>query len=156
MELFERELHLTQLEDHLRQAAAGHGRVVLVGGEAGVGKTSLVDEFSRLAAAGVAGVLQKSCDALSIPGPLGPIRDLPPVRRGPRVSTRAHPAGLTRREAEVLALVDAGLRNAEIADRLYVTSKTVSHHLSAIYAKLGVATRTDAVRAASQRGITAP
>ena len=38
--------HLAQLEEHLRQAAAGHGRVVLVGGEAGVGKTSLVDGFS--------------------------------------------------------------------------------------------------------------
>jgi predicted ATPase len=43
MELLEREPHLEQLEEHLRQAAAGHGRVVLVGGEAGVGKTALVD-----------------------------------------------------------------------------------------------------------------
>jgi DNA-binding CsgD family transcriptional regulator len=84
------------------------------------------------------------------------VHDLPPLRRGPRVSTRENPAGLTRREAEVLALVAAGLRNAEIADRLYVTPKTVSHHVTAIFAKLGVATRTEAVRAASQLGITAP
>ena len=47
MELLEREQHLDQLEEHLRQAAAGHGRLVLVGGEAGVGKTTLVDEFCR-------------------------------------------------------------------------------------------------------------
>jgi ATP/maltotriose-dependent transcriptional regulator MalT len=84
------------------------------------------------------------------------VRDLPPVRRGPRASTQAHPAGLTRREAEVLALVASGLRNAEIAERLFLTPNTVGHHLSAIYAKLGVASRTEAVRAASQLGITAP
>ena len=83
------------------------------------------------------------------------VHDLPTVRRGPRASTRAHPAGLTQREAEVLVLVAAGLRNAEIAERLYLTPKTVSHHLSAIYAKLGVETRIEAAHAASQLGILA-
>jgi DNA-binding CsgD family transcriptional regulator len=82
------------------------------------------------------------------------VRDLPTVRRGPRATTRAHPSGLTQREAEVLALVAAGLRNAEIAERLYLTPKTVSHHLSAIYAKLGVETRIEAVQVAAQRGMT--
>ena len=62
---------------------------------------------------------------------------------------------MTQREAEVLALVAAGLRNAEIAERLYLTPKTVSHHLSAIYAKLGVETRIEAAHAASQLGIIA-
>jgi DNA-binding CsgD family transcriptional regulator len=84
------------------------------------------------------------------------VHDLPVLRRGPRATTRAHPAGLTQREAEVLALLAAGLRNAEIAERLYLTPKTVSHHLSAIYAKLGVATRIEAARAASQLGIVPP
>ena len=65
----------------------------------------------------------------------------------------ANPAGLTQREAEVLALLAEGLRNAEIAERLFLTPKTVSHHLSAIYAKLGVSSRTEAARAASQFGI---
>jgi DNA-binding CsgD family transcriptional regulator len=83
------------------------------------------------------------------------VHDLPALRRGPRATTRAHPAGLTRREAEVLALVAAGLRNAEIAERLYLTPKTVSHHLSAIYAKHGVETRIEAALAASQLGIVA-
>ena len=78
MELLERKEHLDQLEQHLRQAAAGHGRVVLVGGEAGVGKTALVDEFCRRVA-GVAPALRASCDALSTPGPLGPVRDLAPA-----------------------------------------------------------------------------
>ena len=78
MELLEREQHLDQLEEHLRQAAAGHGRLVLVGGEAGVGKTALVDAFCRRVA-GTAAVLRTSCDALSTPGPLGPVRDLAPA-----------------------------------------------------------------------------
>ena len=81
------------------------------------------------------------------------VRDLPTVRRGPRATTRAHPGGLTQREAEVLALVAVGLRNAEIAERLYLTPKTVSHHLSAIYSKLGVETRIEAAQAAAQLGI---
>src|SRR5215204_2861359 len=84
------------------------------------------------------------------------VRDLPTLRRGPRATTRSHPAGLTQREAEVLTLVAAGLRNAEIAERLYLTPKTVSHHLSAIYAKLGVDTRIEAAQAASQLGMVAP
>jgi DNA-binding CsgD family transcriptional regulator len=82
--------------------------------------------------------------------------DLPVLRRGPRATTRAHPAGLTQREAEVLALIAAGLRNVEIAERLYLTPKTVSHHLSAIYAKLGVESRIEAAHAASQLGIVVP
>ena len=78
MELLEREQHLDQLGEHLRQAAAGHGRLVLVGGEAGVGKTTLVEAFCRQVAA-TAAVLRTSCDALSTPGPLGAVRDLAPA-----------------------------------------------------------------------------
>ena len=54
------------------------------------------------------------------------------VRRGPRVATRENPAGMTARELEVLVLVAEGLRNAEIAQRLFVSEKTVGHHVSAI------------------------
>jgi DNA-binding CsgD family transcriptional regulator len=84
------------------------------------------------------------------------VRDLPVRRRGPQAATRSHPAGLTRREAEVLALIALGLRNAEIAERLFLTPKTVRHHVTAIYAKLGVNTRVEAARAASQIGIHLP
>jgi DNA-binding CsgD family transcriptional regulator len=82
------------------------------------------------------------------------VRDLPTVRRGPRASTRANPAGLTQREMEVLLLLADGLRNAEIAEQLYLAPKTVRHHVSAILGKLGVETRIEAARAASQLGIT--
>ncbi len=75
------------------------------------------------------------------------------IPRGPRPSTQQHPAGLTRREAEVLDLVAAGLSNREIANRLYLSPKTVEHHVSSILTKLHVSTRLDAIRSAEQRGL---
>lgn len=75
------------------------------------------------------------------------------VRRGPRPSTRANPAGLTRREVEVLRHLAAGLRNAEIADRLYLSPKTIERHVSSILAKLNVATRTEAAQRAGELGV---
>jgi ATP/maltotriose-dependent transcriptional regulator MalT len=81
------------------------------------------------------------------------VRDVPSVRRGPRASTRASPAGLTTREVEVLTLLADGLRNAEIAERLYLTPKTVRHHVSAILGKLGVEKRTEAARTATKLGL---
>ena len=75
------------------------------------------------------------------------------LARGPRPATRVNPANLTARETEVLALVTEGLRNADIARRLFVSPKTVDHHVSAILAKLGVRTRGEAARAATRLGI---
>lgn len=67
------------------------------------------------------------------------------IPRGERAATRAHPAGLTVRQADVLALVTEGLSNAEIADRLFISPKTVEHHVSAVFAKLGVDNRAQAI-----------
>jgi DNA-binding NarL/FixJ family response regulator len=78
------------------------------------------------------------------------VRRLP---RRPRQATAANPAGLTARELEVLALLAADLRNAEIAARLHISEKTVDHHVSAILAKLGVRSRREAARVAAERPI---
>jgi DNA-binding NarL/FixJ family response regulator len=75
------------------------------------------------------------------------------VQRGPRPSTRANPGGLTDRELEVLALVSDGLTNAEIAGRLFLSEKTVGHHVSAILRKLEVRTRGEASAEAARLGI---
>ena len=58
--------------------------------------------------------------------------------------TPASPAGLTVREVGVLRLVAQGLSNAEIAEQLVISPRTVNTHLTSIYAKLGVDSRTAA------------
>jgi DNA-binding NarL/FixJ family response regulator len=64
----------------------------------------------------------------------------------PPVPTRAPHDDLTPRECEVLRLVAAGLTNAQVAERLIVTPRTVNAHLTAIYSKLGVPSRAGAIR----------
>jgi DNA-binding NarL/FixJ family response regulator len=59
---------------------------------------------------------------------------------------------LTRRESEILALLAHHLSNPEIGERLFVSPKTVEHHVSAILGKLEVATRDEAVLEARRRG----
>lgn len=62
---------------------------------------------------------------------------------------------LTAREAEVLGLVAQGLSNRQIGERLFISGKTVSVHVSNVLAKLGVSTRTEAVTVAHRRGLAA-
>lgn len=71
-----------------------------------------------------------------------------PIPRGPSRSTKANPAGLTDRQLEVLGLMVHGLSNGEISEELFVSKKTVEHHVSAIYSKLGVRTRARAIAVA--------
>jgi len=75
-----------------------------------------------------------------------------PVPRGPRPTTRSNPRGLTEREWEITRLLALGLSNAEIADRLVVSPKTVGHHVSAVLAKLAVRRRAEVATAMSQVG----
>lgn len=62
-------------------------------------------------------------------------------------------AGLTSREAEVLTLIASGASNGQIARRLVLSDKTVRNHISNVYAKLGVATRAEALARAQELGL---
>jgi DNA-binding NarL/FixJ family response regulator len=75
------------------------------------------------------------------------------IARGPRPTTRANPVGLSDREVQVLILVTDGLRNAEIAERLVVSTRTVDHHVSAVLAKLGARSRLEASQKAAALGL---
>jgi DNA-binding CsgD family transcriptional regulator/tetratricopeptide (TPR) repeat protein len=97
--------------------------------------------FERLGAAPAALALRKQMRASGM-------RSVP---RGARTSTQRHPHGLTRRETEILALLSDGLRNAVIARRLFISTKTVDHHVSAILTKLGVPSRAEAIAMAHRR-----
>lgn len=72
--LLEREALLAVLGEHGRSAAEGRGRTVLVSGEAGVGKTALLERFAGELSSGR--VLWGGCEALATPRPLGPLHDI--------------------------------------------------------------------------------
>jgi DNA-binding CsgD family transcriptional regulator/tetratricopeptide (TPR) repeat protein len=75
--------------------------------------------------------------------------------RGGRRSTLVNPAGLTRREQQVLEHLATGASNAEIAAELHLSERTVAHHVSAILAKLGARNRHIAIELARSRGLIA-
>jgi DNA-binding CsgD family transcriptional regulator/tetratricopeptide (TPR) repeat protein len=102
-----------------------------------------LSEFRQLGAAPAGTIVARKLRALGE-------RGLP---RGPRPATAANPAGLTQRELDVLTLLAAGMRNAEIADRLVVSARTVDHHVSAILRKLGARSRGAAVLTAVRLGL---
>lgn len=73
--ILERDPHLQRLSLALEQASAGQGHIVLVSGEAGIGKTTFLEHFTATGA-GKACVLTGHCDPLSTPTPLGPLYDI--------------------------------------------------------------------------------
>jgi DNA-binding CsgD family transcriptional regulator len=97
-------------------------------------------ELQRLEARPAAAIVSRRLRTLGVRG----------VARGPRPSTRANAAALTAREFDVLRLLADGLRNAAIAERLFLSSRTVEHHVSAILGKLGVDSRSEAVAEAGR------
>lgn len=254
MDLLERDSDLGVLDAALDDARQGSGSVILLSGEAGIGKTSLVESFAQQHRRDVR-ILWGARDDLSTPRTLGPFHDIaieqpgalkdavvsgsrgevfdavldvivegsPPtvliieddgsweeaatlwaqigcpyeqaialmdsedsqelleslaifdelraapaaaklrrrlrqmgvqgVPRGPREATQLNPAGLTRRQVDVLRLVAEGLTNAEIAGRLFVSPKTVDHHVSAVLTKLDVSSRDEAAEIAKERDL---
>jgi DNA-binding CsgD family transcriptional regulator len=97
----------------------------------------------RLGAASLAFVVRRKLRASGVRG----------IARGAQERTKANPHGLTNSELKVLAQLAQGRRNAEIARRLFVSEKTVGHHVSAILAKLDVRSRGEAAAAAGRLGL---
>jgi len=95
------------------------------------------EEFSRTRAEGRAMTLEKALSQALEP-------DIPPATTQDVLSAR---------EVEVLGLVAEGLTDQEAAQRLYLSPRTVGQHLSSVYRKLGVRSRTAATRAATERGL---
>ena len=75
------------------------------------------------------------------------------IPRGMRKTTKANPALLTERELDVLRMLKKGMQNKEIAGQLFISAKTVDHHISAILFKLDVNSRLKAVPKAKQLGV---
>ena len=105
MPLIERDTQLDVLASYLDDAAAGHGRLVWVGGEAGIGKSSLVTAFAEAVRDRVRLALAY-CDGYATPSPLAPVRELLPA-----LPADVWPADASR--TEVFANVMAALRNAD-------------------------------------------
>jgi DNA-binding CsgD family transcriptional regulator len=102
-----------------------------------------LDVFQVLGAVATARLVRRTMRQLGI-------RSIPV---GQRADTRGNPVGLTRREREVLALICAGRTDAEIAGELFISAKTVGHHVSATLGKLGVPNRRAAAALAARLGL---
>ena len=118
------------------------------------------DPYERALELADSGAPEPTLEALAVLDALGAAPAATLVRRrlrarwverlpaGPQPATRRNPAGLTSRQVEILRLVADGLTNAEIAEHLVVSVRTVDHHVSAVLQKLGVPSR-QAARAAA-------
>ena len=108
--------------------------------------TDKITALEKLYALGAEGITEKLKFQMRASG----IKGIP---RGIRKSTRENPANLTLRELGILRLLGEGLQNKEIAGKLFISPKTVDHHISSILFKLEVNSRTRAVRQAQDMGI---
>src|SRR6266700_450565 len=101
MDLLERDHCFNQLSELLRMATTGNGRTVLISGEAGIGKTVLVEQFVNRYC-NESGLLWGSCEALFTPRPLGPLYDI-------ATQTQGHLSTLMSRDTERPTLFSAFL-----------------------------------------------
>ncbi|MDZ7624115.1 MAG: LuxR C-terminal-related transcriptional regulator [Ignavibacteriaceae bacterium] len=93
-----------------------------------------IEIFDKLGASATSQLIKQKMRATGI-------RNIP---KGPRQSTRDNIAGLTSRQVQVLRLLSKGLSNSDIANNLFISPKTVDHHISAIFSKLNIHSRTEA------------
>lgn len=139
-----------QLEGRWQEAQAAwldrscpyeRARALAQGDEAN--KLTALKMFDELGAAPAAALLRRTLRATG---------DLH-VPRGPRQSTRANPFGLTAREVTILGHLANGLTNAKVAEILFISNKTVDHHVSSILSKIGARSRAEAAETAVAIGI---
>jgi DNA-binding CsgD family transcriptional regulator len=102
-----------------------------------------LDMFDRLGAAAAATIVRRRLRSAGVRG----------VPRGPRVATQGNPGRLTNRQLEILALVNEGATNGEIANRLFLSRRTVDNHVSALLRRLNVTSRHAAIAAGSAAGV---
>src|SRR5262249_11162526 len=97
---------------------------------------------------------EEICTALGARPTLARIAALRERMAQPHAFIPLYPAGLSAREVEVLGLVAAGLTNPQVAERLFLSPRTVDQHLRSIYNKIGTSSRTTATRFAIEHGLT--
>lgn len=78
------------------------------------------------------------------------------IPRGARPTTRSNVALLTGREMDIVSLIVTGLTNVEIAERLYLSPRTVEKHVSSVLAKLDITSRHQIAEALEERGLPHP
>jgi DNA-binding NarL/FixJ family response regulator len=118
-------------------------------------RSYLTKDASRAA---IARALHSAADGLSVLDPAVQARLLAaassrPEQEQARKLPAVLPDGLTRREAEILAMIAGGMANPEIAAELYLSTRTVKSHINRIFAKTGSAGRADAIRYARSHGL---
>lgn len=116
-------------------------RAARAGARAVLPRTASADAIIAAVEAAAAGLLVLPSDALA------------EVAQGTAARTAAPPEALTAREAQILALLAEGLVNKQIAARLGISRHTVKTHLGALFHKLGVSTRAEAVAAGARAGV---
>jgi DNA-binding NarL/FixJ family response regulator len=146
-------------------AAAARGAVLLAEGQAEVALPVLREACRRWHELGAAYDAAGTCvrlaeayralgDAVSAAAEVERAKDIY-ERLGVHRPAWESPDGLTRRECEVLALVADGRSNRQIGEALYISDRTVARHLTNIFHKISVTSRTQAARYAIDRGMTA-
>jgi DNA-binding CsgD family transcriptional regulator len=137
-------------EGRWHEAAAGwralgrpYEEALALSGAGDAAQRQALEIFDRLGAVPAAARLRRLMRASGARG----------IPRGPIAVTRANSAGLTRRQVQVLILIDEGLSNIEIASRLCISAKTAEHHVSAIMARLDAPTRQKAAAVGRHRGL---